>query len=35
MIREGDEPDALWILVRGELSVRATGDGPEAASCRR
>jgi MFS family permease len=29
VIREGDEPDALWILVRGELSVSARGDGPE------
>jgi MFS family permease len=27
VIREGDDPDALWILVRGELSVRARGDG--------
>jgi MFS family permease len=27
VIREGDEPDALWILVRGELSVSASGDG--------
>ena len=28
VIREGDEPDALWILERGELSVYARGDGP-------
>ena len=28
VIREGDEPDALWILERGELSVYAKGDGP-------
>lgn len=28
LIQEGDEPDALWILVRGELSVSARGDGP-------
>ena len=28
VIREGDAPDALWILVQGELSVRARGDGP-------
>jgi MFS family permease len=27
VISEGDDPDALWILVRGELSVRASGDG--------
>jgi MFS family permease len=27
VIREGDDPDALWILVRGELSVQASGDG--------
>jgi CRP-like cAMP-binding protein len=27
IIREGDAPDALWILVRGELTVRARGDG--------
>ena len=27
VIREGDDPDALWILARGELSVRARGDG--------
>jgi CRP-like cAMP-binding protein/predicted MFS family arabinose efflux permease len=27
VIREGDDADALWILVRGELSVRANGDG--------
>jgi MFS family permease len=27
VIREGDQPDSLWILVRGELSVRASGDG--------
>ena len=26
VIREGDQPDALWILVRGELSVQASGD---------
>ena len=29
VIREGDEPDALWILERGELSVSAVGDGGE------
>ncbi len=29
LIREGDEADALWILTRGELSVSATGDGPQ------
>jgi MFS family permease len=29
VIREGDEADALWILERGELSVYASGDGPE------
>lgn len=29
VIQEGDEPDALWILARGELSVSARGDGPE------
>jgi hypothetical protein len=29
VIREGDQADALWILVRGELSVSAQGDGPE------
>jgi MFS family permease len=29
LIREGDEPDALWILANGELSVQASGDGPE------
>jgi MFS family permease len=29
LIREGDTADALWILVSGELSVRASGDGPE------
>ena len=27
VIREGDEPDALWILARGELSVRARDGG--------
>jgi CRP-like cAMP-binding protein/predicted MFS family arabinose efflux permease len=27
VIREGDDPDALWILVRGELSVHARGNG--------
>jgi MFS family permease len=27
LIREGDEADALWILARGELSVRASGEG--------
>lgn len=27
VIREGDEPDALWVLERGELSVSAAGDG--------
>jgi CRP-like cAMP-binding protein len=26
VIREGDSPDALWILVRGELSVHAKGN---------
>ena len=35
VIREGDEPDALWILERGELSVSAPGDGGSPASCRR
>jgi MFS family permease len=30
VIREGAEADALWILTRGELSVSATGDGPQA-----
>ena len=29
VIRQGDEADALWILVDGELSVQARGDGPE------
>jgi len=29
IIGEGDEADALWILARGELSVQASGDGPE------
>jgi len=29
VIREGDEADALWILADGELSVRASGGGPE------
>jgi MFS family permease len=29
VIREGDDADALWILVRGELSVTASGAGPE------
>jgi CRP-like cAMP-binding protein len=29
VIREGDEPDALWVLERGELSVSAAGDGGE------
>ena len=28
VIREGDAPDALWILARGELSVCARGRGP-------
>jgi CRP-like cAMP-binding protein len=28
VIREGGEPDALWILARGELSVSARGSGP-------
>jgi len=28
VIREGDDADALWILVRGELSVCASGGGP-------
>lgn len=27
LIRQGDPADALWILVRGELAVRASGDG--------
>jgi CRP-like cAMP-binding protein len=27
VIREGDEPDALWVLERGELSVSAESDG--------
>lgn len=27
LIREGDSADALWVLVRGQLSVEATGDG--------
>ena len=27
VISEGDEPDALWVLVRGELSVSASGAG--------
>ena len=26
VIRQGDQPDALWVLVRGELSVQATAD---------
>jgi Cyclic nucleotide-binding domain/Transmembrane secretion effector len=30
VIREGAEADALWILTRGELSVAATSDGPQA-----
>ena len=30
VIREGDEPDALWVLERGELSVCATGGGRRA-----
>ncbi len=29
VIREGDDADALWILVRGELSVTASGGMPE------
>ena len=29
VIREGDAADALWILADGELSVQASGDGPE------
>ena len=29
VIREGDEADALWILADGELSVQASGGGPE------
>src|SRR4029077_487555 len=29
LIREGDEPDALWVLERGELSVTAAGDGAQ------
>jgi MFS family permease len=28
MMREGDKPDDLWVLVQGELSVCATGGGP-------
>ena len=28
VIAEGDDPDALWIVTRGELSVSAQGDGP-------
>jgi hypothetical protein len=28
VIREGDDADALWILIRGELAVTAHGDGP-------
>ena len=35
VIREGDEADALWILMRGELSVAAHGDGPQEPRCRR
>ena len=31
LIRQGDPADALWILVRGELSVCATGGGVRAA----
>jgi CRP-like cAMP-binding protein len=27
LIHEGDPPDALWVLVQGQLSVTATGDG--------
>jgi CRP-like cAMP-binding protein len=27
VIREGDDPDALWVLEKGELSVSAAGDG--------
>ena len=27
LIREGDSADALWVLVRGQLSVEAAGDG--------
>jgi MFS family permease len=30
VIREGDEADALWILVSGELSVTASGEGTAA-----
>jgi CRP-like cAMP-binding protein len=29
LLREGDEPDDLWILERGELSVSASGGAPE------
>jgi MFS family permease len=29
VIREGDAADALWILADGELSVQASGGGPE------
>jgi len=28
VIREGDDPDALWVLVRGELSVCVNDGGP-------
>ena len=27
VIRQGDQPDALWVLARGELSVQAIADG--------
>jgi CRP-like cAMP-binding protein/predicted MFS family arabinose efflux permease len=27
VIRQGDDPDALWVLVRGELSALATAEG--------
>jgi MFS family permease len=30
VMREGDKPDDLWVLVQGELSVCATGGGPVA-----
>ena len=35
VIRQGDEPDALWILLQGELSVQATGDDGRIRDCRR
>ena len=30
LIRQGDKADALWILIQGELSVSATGEGQQA-----